>query len=147
VEIDRSASVRVEHEVEIAAPIQVVWEVLTNVEQWPSWFSEGESVSLAGALAPGATMRMKGRGTGTIKATIQRVESPHLFAWTSRMPGISAISVWRLEGCEDGTRVARGESIGGVLARVLRSALQRKLDGFTATWLRDLKAEAERRAF
>lgn len=145
-EIDRSAPVLIEREVAIAAPIQVVWDLLTSVDQWPRWFSEGESVSIAGSLAPGTTMRMKGRGTGSIKATIQRVEPPNLFTWTSRMPGVSAISVWRLVSRENGTHVVREESIGGFLARVLRTVLQKKLDGFTEAWLRDLKTEAERRA-
>ncbi len=144
-EIDRSAPVRIEREVEIAAPIQVVWDVLTSVEQWPHWFSEGESVSIAGSLAPGTTMRMKRRGTGSIKATLQCVEPPHLFAWTSRLLGISAISVWRLQAAELGTRVERGESMSGFFARLLRNVLEKKLDGFTEAWLRDLKTEAERR--
>jgi len=145
-EIDRSAPVRAERQVEIVAPIQVVWDVLTSVDQWPRWFSEGESVAIAGSLAPGTTMRMKGRGTGSIKATIQRVEPPHLFAWTSRMLGVSAISVWRLDSSENGTRVEKAESIGGFAARVLRTVLQKKLNSFTEAWLRDLKTEAERRA-
>jgi len=145
-EIDRDAPVRIEREVEIAAPIQVVWDVLTSVDQWPRWFSEGEAVSLEGSLAPGTTMRMKGRGTGSIKATIQRVEPPHCLAWTSHMLGVSAISVWRLEARGTGTHVARGESLAGLFARVLRTMLKKKLDSFTETWLHDLKTEAERRA-
>jgi uncharacterized protein YndB with AHSA1/START domain len=70
-DIDHSAPVRIERGVEIAAPIEVVWEVLTSVEQWPRWFSEGEAASIGGSLAPGATLRMKGRGTGSLEATIR----------------------------------------------------------------------------
>lgn len=145
-EIDRDAPVYVEREVDIAAPIEVVWDVLTSVDEVPRWFSEGESVTLSGPLAPGTTMRMKGRGTGTITATLATVERPHAFEWTSRTFGISAISVWRLEASGDRTRVTKGESMNGFPARALRTSLRRKTESFMDTWLRDLKAEAERRA-
>ncbi len=36
--------------------------------------------------------------------------------------------------------------MSGFPARMMRAALQRKLDGFLEAWLRDLKIEAERRA-
>jgi len=34
-EIDRDAPVWVEREMEIAAPLEVVWDVLTSVDDWP----------------------------------------------------------------------------------------------------------------
>ena len=40
-EIDRNAPVWAERDIEIAAPIETVWEVLTRVDDWPDWFSEG----------------------------------------------------------------------------------------------------------
>jgi uncharacterized protein YndB with AHSA1/START domain len=145
-EIDRSAPVWAEQDVGIAAPIGVVWDVLTNVDDIPRWFSLGESVAIDGPVAPGATLQMKGRGTGTITATIQTVEQPDVLAWSSRMFGISSISVWRLDANGDRTRVVKGESMRGFPVRVMRRSLQRKLVGFMDAWLRDLKVEAELRA-
>jgi uncharacterized protein YndB with AHSA1/START domain len=145
-EVDRNAPVCVEREIEIAAPIEVVWGVLTNLDDMPRWFSLGESVAIDGPLAPGATIRMKGRGTGTITATIEAADEPHVLGWTSRAFGLSVISVWRLDHHEGGTRVEKGESMNGLPARLLRRPLQKKGVGFMETWLRDLKVEAERRA-
>lgn len=145
-EIDRSAPVWAEREVEVAAPIETVWDVLTNVAEIPRWFSLGESVEISGPLAPGATLRMKGRGTGWITATIEAVDRPHDLAWTSRAFGISTTSTWRLNLSPGGTRVVKGESMSGLPVRVMRGMLRRKLESFMGAWLQDLKFEAERRA-
>ena len=82
---------------EIAAPIEVVWDVLTDVDDWPRWFTEGTAAAISGPVAPGTTLRMKGRDPGTVRARIERVEQPHLLAWTGRTLGISAIHVWLLD--------------------------------------------------
>jgi uncharacterized protein YndB with AHSA1/START domain len=145
-EIDRDAPVWAEREQEIAAPIEVVWDVLTRVDDWPRWFTEGELAAIAGPVATGTTLRMKGRGPGTITARIESAEKPHVLAWTGRVLGISAIHVWRLDRSEGGTRVQTQESMEGFPVRLLRAAMQKKLDTLLETWLRDMKIEAERRA-
>ena len=145
-EIDRDAPVWAEREIEIGAPIEVVWDVLTGVDDWPRWYAEGESAAIAGPVAPGTTFRMKGRAPGTIKARIESAEKPHVLAWTGRVLGISAIHVWRLDRSEGGTRVQTQESMEGFPVRLLRAAMQKKLDSLLETWLRDMKIEAERRA-
>jgi hypothetical protein len=119
---------------------------LTSVDVWSRWFSEGESAAIAGPVAPGTTIRMKARGSGTITARIERAEQPHVLAWTSRKFGVSVISVWRLDCREGGTRVDKGESMDGFPARLMRAAVRKKLGGLTDTRLRDMKMESERRA-
>jgi uncharacterized protein YndB with AHSA1/START domain len=146
VEIDRNAPVWVERDIEIAAPIEAVWEVLTGVDDWPRWFSEGKSAEIAGPVAPGTTLRMKSRDPGTITARIEQVEKPHLLAWTGRTLGISAIHVWTLDRSEGATHVRTQESMTGFPVRLLRKTMRKKLDGVLETWLRDLKIEAERQA-
>jgi hypothetical protein len=58
-------------EIEIAAPPEVVWEVLTEIEQWPSWNPDIKSMSMQGDLAEGSVFRWKA-GFGTITSTIRR---------------------------------------------------------------------------
>jgi len=89
---------------------------------------------------------MKGRAPGTIRARIESAEKPHVLAWTGCVLGISAIHVWRLDRSEGGTRVQTQESMEGFPVRLLRAAMQKKLDSLLETWLRDMKIEAERRA-
>jgi len=85
-------------------------------------------------------------GPVTIKARIESAEKPHVFAWTGRTLGISAIHTWRLDRSEGGTRVQTQESMEGFPAWLLRAAMQKKLDSVLETWLRAMKIEAERPA-
>ncbi|MFO7590292.1 MAG: SRPBCC family protein [Acidimicrobiia bacterium] len=119
-EVNRDAPVWLEREIQIAASIDLVWDVLTGVNDWPRWFTEGESAAIAGPVEPGTTIRMKARGTGAITARIESAEQPHVLAWTSRTFGISVISVWRLDRYDGETRVVKGESMDGFPARLMR---------------------------
>ena len=52
---------------------------------------------------------------GTPASRLQRVEAPHLLSWVGKMPGISAVHIYRLEAAEGGTRVHTEESWAGWL--------------------------------
>jgi uncharacterized protein YndB with AHSA1/START domain len=131
-------------ETEIAAAREVVWEVLTGIERWPSWNPDVKSVSMHGALSEGAVFRWKS-GPGTITSTLEHVEAPRRVAWTGKAFGLNAIHVYALEA-RDGTTVVRTEeSYDGLVARLFRGRLQKTLDHALESGLRHLKAEAERR--
>ena len=108
-------------EVEVAADPEVVWEVLTAIEAWPSWNPDVTSASLEGELAEGSRFRWKA-GRATITSTLQRVEPPRLIAWTGKTLGLRAIHVWRLEAHGAGTFVSTAESWEGPVATGLSQA-------------------------
>jgi uncharacterized protein YndB with AHSA1/START domain len=137
--------VRSRSEIEIGAPPEVVWDVLTRFEQWPQWNPDVKSMSFDGPLAPGAEFRWKA-GPGTIVSTLEQVEPPRLVRWRGRTMSIKAIHEWRLEPRDGGTHVETEETFAGLLARLLRGTLQKTLDKALADGLRYLKREAERRA-
>ena len=143
-EIDRDAPVWVDGEIEIAAPTEVVWDVLATIEDWPRWNAEVKWTEVAGPVAPGTAFRWKA-GPGTITSRIEAVERPHGVAWTGRWLGISVIHDWRLDGTEGRTRVQTQESVEGIPARLLRGRHRRVFERSTQTWLQALKVEAERR--
>ena len=144
-EIADDAPVRARREVQIAAPVDVVWDVLSDIDAWPRWNAEVQSATVAGAVAPGTEFRWKA-GPGTIQSRIERAERPRLLAWTGRTFGLSAIHVWRLEPRAGGTHVTTEESMEGLPARVLRGMVQKNLDKSLDAWLRGLQTEAERRS-
>ena len=76
-------------EIDIDAPPQVVWEVLTRFENWPNWNPDVKSMSFPGALAPGTEFRWKA-GPGTIVSTLDRIEPPGYISWRGRTLTISA---------------------------------------------------------
>jgi uncharacterized protein YndB with AHSA1/START domain len=136
--------VRSTREIDIAAPAEVVWEVLTDFAGWPQWNPEVKSMSWDGPLAPGSMFRWKA-GPGTIVSTLEEVDRPRYVRWRGRTMSIAAIHEWRLEDRDGGTHVETNESFSGLLARLLRSSLQRQLDGALEEGLEHLKREAERR--
>ena len=138
------APVRSSREVEIAAPPEVVWEVLTRFEEWPQWNPEVKSMSFDGPVAPGSEFRWKA-GPGTIVSTLEQVEPPRIVRWRGRTMSIKAMHEWRLEPLDGGTHVETEESFSGLLARLFRGQLQKTLDKSLDEGL-ELKGEAERRA-
>ena len=142
---NENAPVRAAAEVEIGAPPQVVWEVLTRFENWPNWNPEVKSMSFPGPLAPGTEFRWKS-GPGTIVSTLERVEAPNYIAWRGRTLTIDAYHEWWLEPRDGGTQVRTQESFSGLLARPLRRTLQKTLDRSLEDGLERLKREAERRS-
>src|SRR5215211_701801 len=90
------APVRSRREIEIAAPAEVVWEVLTDFDGWPQWNPDVKSMSWDGSLAPGSVFRWKA-GPGTIVSTLEEVDRPRYVRWRGRTMSIAAMHEWRLE--------------------------------------------------
>ncbi len=131
-------------ETEIAAAPEVVWDVLTGIERWPTWNPDVKSVSMNGGLSEGSVFRWKS-GPGTITSTLAHVESPRSVAWSGKAFGLNAIHVYALEARDVTTIVRTEESYDGLVALLFRSRLQKKLDHALESGLQHLKAEAERR--
>jgi uncharacterized protein YndB with AHSA1/START domain len=142
--INESAPVVGRSKAEIVAPPDAVWDVLTAFERWPSWLRDVKSMSIEGPVAAGTVFRWKA-GPGTITSKLERVEPPHLIAWTGRTFGIEAIHFWHFEARGGATFVRTEESYEGLVARLLRGWLQKTLDRALDDGLQDLKAEVERR--
>jgi hypothetical protein len=138
------APVKSRVEMEIAAPPEAVWDVLTRFEDWPQWNPDVKSMSFEGPVAPDAEFRWKA-GPGTIVSTLEQVEPPRYIRWRGRTLSISAHHEWWLEPSEAGTRLKTEESFSGLLARVFRRQLQRTLDKSLHDGLGHLKRHAESR--
>jgi hypothetical protein len=132
-------------EIQIAAPPQTVWDVLTRFENWPNWNPDVKSMSFDGPLTPGSTFRWKA-GPGTIVSKLDRVEPPRHVSWHGKTLTIDAYHQWWLEPRDGGTFVRTEESFSGLLAKILRGPLQKTLDKSFEDGLDRLKVEAERRA-
>jgi hypothetical protein len=143
--INAGAPVVSRTQIEIAAPPEIVWEVLTTFSSWPAWNPDVKSMSMTDPVAVGSAFRWKA-GPGTVTSTIQRLEAPRLVAWAGKTLGIKAVDAFHLDRRDDRTLVREEESWDGLVARLLRRSLQRTLDRSLDSGLRHLKAESERRA-
>lgn len=71
---------QIEREVQIAAPVERVWALVTEAEHLGTWFSD------AGAeidLRPGGALRLRWERHGTVHGRVEQVEAPHriVFRW------------------------------------------------------------------
>ena len=99
-------------EIEIAAAPELVWDVLTAIDDWPSWNSDVRAATLEGDLAEGSIFRWR---SGTpLTSTITHVEPPRMISWTGTSMGLSAVHVYMLELREGKTfvRTLRSPSRG-----------------------------------
>ena len=144
-EIDRSAPVVADKQVEISASPELVWKVLTDVERWPAWNPDIKAAKLEGDVAEGSRFRWKA-GPSTISSTFERVDQPRVVGWTGKTFGAQAVHVWRLEPTPTGTRVKVEESMSGFAVRLMRGSMQRTLEKSLDTWLRGLATTVESEA-
>jgi hypothetical protein len=145
VEIDTGAPAVARGEIEVSAPPEIVWSVLTDIATWPRWNPDVKTASMEGSLASGTQFRWKA-GPGTITSTLQSVEPHHRIEWTGTTFGINAIHVHRLERQDGNTIVSSAESWDGLPVRLLRRSLTKALQKAIDSGLSHLKNEAERQA-
>lgn len=144
-EINESAPAIARSAALIAADIDTVWRLITDVGQWPEWNPDIKEVKLDGELVEGASFRWKS-GPSTITSTVRQLDPPRFVGWTGTTMGIQAIHVWHLEQADGGTRVETEESWDGFPVRLLKGRMRKMLQEAIDSGLQHLKAEAERRA-
>jgi len=107
---------RIETDVLIAAPVDRVWELITQPEHVGRWFGD------AGAeidLRPGGALSLHWHDSETVHGRIEAVEPPHRFSYrwllsgdagAEPTPANSTLTEFTLAVEGDGTRVAVVES-------------------------------------
>lgn len=75
---------QIEREMIVSAPIERVWEILTQPEHVQRWFAlDGASID----LRPGGEIVMHWREHGTFFARVEEVDPPHRFSYRgARLP-------------------------------------------------------------
>ncbi|WP_420319165.1 SRPBCC family protein [Ekhidna sp.] len=138
--INENASIRDSHSTIINAGIDKVWDILSNMEEWPSWNPEVKKVTINGDIAEGTVFTWtQGRTHGV--SEIQSVKKPNLLAWTSKAKRVKRIYVWALESDEGQTIATVSASFQGVL--VILAQNHQKVYNELLNWLELLKQKAE----
>jgi hypothetical protein len=139
--IHEQATVKAKTEIRIGASPQVVWKVLSLVNQWPQWNPKVSKATLQGDLVPETFFKWKTGGMG-ITSQIQKVEPEKSLIWTGSMLGIKAIHKWDLFVLEgDSTRVIVEESLDGAIVRPFIGS--KRLKSELESWLNYLKKKSE----
>lgn len=144
-DINPDAPAHASADVLIHAPLRLVWEVQTDIENWKNWNPDVADVALQGPVSPGTTFRWKAGGA-PIRSRLEVVEPERRIVWTGRMLSIQAVHVWTFEERETGVFVRTEESFDGLIVRLFAGMMQRMLESSLEKGLAALKKECERRA-
>jgi uncharacterized membrane protein len=117
----------------IDAPPSRVWQLTTEVTDWPSFMPTVQSVTLLdpAPLRIGSTARIKQPGQTAAVWTVTELSPMHEFTWETRRMGLRMIGRHQLTPAGDGTRntlsievTGRGSTLfaalfGATIARVI----------------------------
>lgn len=147
--IDTGAPVVARHDVDVAAPLDVVWALHAGVGAWPTWQPDITAATLDGAFAPGASFTWH-TAELTITSHVYQVDGAgdlerHTL-WGGPAGGIDGVHRWVFTAAPGGTQVHTEESWSGPPVAADVPAMQAALDASLVSWLGHLKAAAERRA-
>ena len=143
IKVNEKAPVLAKAKIEIKADPEIIWNIMTDIEAWPSWNPDIKKACLKGELKEGTQFVWKA-GPGKITSLLQNVDPPHILAWTGRVMGINAVHIWKIEIIDGKTVVETEESWEGMLSKVMRGQMQKMLENSLNSGLQHLKSEAER---
>ncbi len=131
---------RIEHSIDIAAPVERVWDLTVDVESWPEFTPTITRVQRldAGQLTIGSKARIKQPAQGERTWTVTTLEPKQRFAWATKFMGLTMTGGHQLTPTATGMRNTLSVEIDGVLAPVLglfirgpiRSAITQENEGF-----------------
>lgn len=134
--------------VDIDAPADVVWAVMSDVEQWHTWTASITSVELQGEGPTGVGRSAVVRQPRLPKVTwtVTEWEPGHTFTWESSSPGAHAAGVHTVEPTGDGTSratltICQEGPVGALVGLLYRRLSERYVEMEAA----GLKARSEGR--
>ena len=139
--VDASAPVLAHHEIDIEAPVNVVWELHVDVNGWTRWNPEITAARLNGPSEPGATFDWESYGF-PVTSRVYEVNPGHRILWGGTAGGITGVHEWLFSPAGDGVRVVTNESFAGEPVAADQAGMQAQLDASLAMWLIRLRAAA-----
>jgi hypothetical protein len=139
--IQESAPVKAAAEIIIAAPASKVWNLLTDIKDWPKWQPDISKSSIQSDPALGSQFSWSSGGMD-IRSTVRLLDPQKAICWTGRVWHIHAIHCWTLSALPDGRILVKTrESMDGwLLSRFYSSQELLQSDQL---WMARLKQAAE----
>lgn len=157
--IDDAAKIRYRTEAVIKAPLSTIWELQTNVENWPAWQQPVASNKRLdqGPLRPGSQFQWTTPVPATaqtpattlvITSSVHQVEPNSCLRWSGPAIGDglsidNGIHVWNFTQVDGGVLVRTEENWSGAQVEADVPTSTAFLGAGLEAWLKDLKAAAE----
>ncbi|MBX2883484.1 MAG: SRPBCC domain-containing protein [Granulosicoccus sp.] len=122
----------VKAEIEIQAPPEKVWGILTDIDKWHEWspiINESAGQAAVGSTVT-ITMMSKEAGKNGPKysPTIIEMDEPRLFHWRAKMMAeflFTNDKIIELEKTDEGTRVIHKETFKGLMAALMKGQMEK----------------------
>jgi uncharacterized membrane protein len=129
----------------VHAPAERVWQLLVDIERWPTWTESMREIKRLedGPLVVGSRSRViqpKGRPTVW---TVTELEPMRNFTWVARQPGLSFEAVHRIADTGDGVRTTLEFAATGPLAWLTFLIAGSRIRSYVAMESAGLKRAAE----
>lgn len=142
-----TAPIEVRNEITISAPAERVWDVLTDVERWPSWYRACRWVRVETPETAGGPLVFRWKAHPVeLRSTVVMSDRPHTFAITADGLGVHAERAFTLKPAPDGsgTVVVSYETQAGPLPWLGRAYLAPRLRAVNQVMFEDLARAAGR---
>ena len=113
-----------EHDTNAAS--EALWDVISNVEGWPSIDPNIQSLEMTESPGVGARFTLKPKGGPRIRFQITQFQPPSTNADTSRLHGSVMTTTHKLQTTTSGTLIAVDIQISGILAPLWSILVGRK---------------------
>lgn len=141
--INQNAPVKTKQTITIVAPVEKVYAVFSDIDNWKSWQKDITSSKLNGPFQSGTTYDWKTGGL-FIHSTLHTVEPFKAVGWSGKAFGAFAIHNWTFTTQNGYTTVTVEESMEGWLVSLMKNKFQSGLGPATLRWLMYLKLESEK---
>ena len=132
--------------VDVAAPTDTVWAVISDVERWPEWTDTVTSLRLLdpAPLRVGSRAVIEQPRLPRAEWTVTQLDEGRVFVWEATGPGVRTVARHAVEPLDDGrSRATLSVTQEGWLGSLTGRFYRGLTDRYLATEAAGLKARAE----
>ena len=136
-------------EIDVAAPPERVWEVMSDLDRWPEWTQSVSSVKRLGdkPFAIGTKVLVRQPKLPPAVWKISTIESGKSFSWTSSGPAIHVTAKHSIAPLAGGSRVTLYLEYRGFVGELFARFTERITERYMSYEAEGLKARSEQAAF
>jgi hypothetical protein len=122
IEVDSSAKCFSKEEIIINSPMENVFKILSDINNWPAWQSSVTKAQINATPEVGVKFKWKA-GRLNINSKLHTVNANSEIGWTGRIWWIKAVHNWYLSNENNETKVIVKESLTGLGSSLMQKSL------------------------